>query len=200
MEEGNMSLNVDLIRESFEVAKPIADQVADKFYEFLWGDFPQAKPLFENVKMESQKKALIGSLVFAVDNIDKPEKLVPYLKKMGGRHIGYGTENEHYAWVGQSLIKTFAHFFGDDWTEELEGEWIKAYNFIAETMMEGAAEQAPELGDIRNRAKKICDSLLMEVLNEGWDEQFETKLRLKVRKALFDILEEESAELFKKAS
>tara|TARA_Y100000590_G_scaffold428536_1_gene539971 strand:+ start:281 stop:868 length:588 start_codon:yes stop_codon:yes gene_type:complete len=195
-----MSLNVELIRESFEKAKPIADKVADKFYENLWGDFPVAKALFENVDMKVQKKALVNSLVFIVDNVDNPDKLVPYLKKMGTRHVPYGTEEEHYAWVGQSLLKTFAFFFGDEWTDELESEWTTAYQFIAGTMLEGAAEYIPQSGDLKKKAKTICNSLLMEVLSEGIDEEFEAYVRARVRRVLFKVLEEESEELFKKAS
>lgn len=194
-----MSLNVELIRASFEQAKPIAGKVADKFYEILWGDYPASKALFEGVKMETQKKALLGALTFSVDNVDNPEKLVPYLKKMGSRHIAYGTEEEHYAWVGQSLLKTFAFFFGDDWTDELEAEWTTAYTFIAETMLEGAADSVPELGDIRSKAKDICDSLLKEIIEDGIDEQFEAYVRAKVRRVLLKVLDEESEKLFKKA-
>ena len=195
-----MSLNIELIRESFEKAKPIAGEVADKFYEFLWGDYSQSKALFEGVNMDKQKKALIGSLVFIVDNVDNAEKLVPYLHSMGERHTAYGTQKEHYAWVGQSLLKTFAHFFGEDWTKELEGEWIKAYNFIAETMMEGAAAVVPELSQIKGRAKEICDTLLMDILNEGFSTEFEDVARARIRKLLYEVMEEESRELFKKAS
>jgi len=195
-----MSLKVELIRESFDLAKPIADQVADKFYEFLWGDFPASQALFEGVKMETQKKALIGSLVYAVDHIDNPDKLVPYLQKMGERHVKYGAESEHYSWVGQSLLKTFAFFLKDAWTPELEQQWTLAYTFIAETMMEGAANMTPDLGEIKLRAKDICNSLLVEMLDEGVDNGFEQLVRAKVRKVLFKILEEESQELLKKAA
>lgn len=84
-----MSLDVELLRDSFEKAKPIADEVSKKFYEFLWEDYPASKALFETVDMKAQKKALIGSLVFVVDHVDQPEKLVPFLQEMGKRHVKY---------------------------------------------------------------------------------------------------------------
>lgn len=195
-----MSLNVQLIRDSFELAKPMADKVADKFYEFLWGDFPASKGLFEGVKMKNQKKALIGSLVYIVDHVDKPDELVPYLQKMGERHNAYGTEAEHYDWVGQSLLKTFAFFLEDAWTAELEEQWTLAYTFIAQTMLEGANNSTPEIGELKSRAKDICHSLLVEILEEGIDVEFEQYVRAKVRRVLFKILEEESRELLKKAA
>lgn len=57
---------------------------------------------------------------------------------MGERHGKYGVKPEHYDWVGQSLIKTFEHFFADAWTDDLEVAWIHAYNWIAATMLKGA--------------------------------------------------------------
>ncbi len=195
-----MSLNVELIRSSFEQAKPIADKVADKFYEFLWADYPASAALFEEVDMKRQKKALIGALVYAVDHVDQPDKLVPYLKDMGKRHVPYGTKPEHYEWVGASLLKTFAHFFGEEWTDELNQEWTAVYSFIAETMLEGAAEYVPQLSEVRGKAKEICDSLLKDLLDQEIDEDFELFARAKIRRILFKILEEESEELFKKSA
>ena len=54
-----MSLDIDLLKSSFENVKPIAGQVADKFYELLWGNYQGSDALFANANMENQKKLLI---------------------------------------------------------------------------------------------------------------------------------------------
>lgn len=133
-----MSLNIELLRESFEAVKPVAVPVVEHFYKTLFSKYPQAKPLFKNVDMGTQKGHLINSLVFIVDHVDKAEQLVPYLQKMGARHLKYGVQNEHYAWVGGSLIETFKHFFKDQWSQELESTWLTAFGVIAQQMQEGA--------------------------------------------------------------
>ena len=133
-----MSLNIELLRESFEVAKPLGIKITDKFYEFLFADYPQVKPMFENIDQEKQKAALLNSLVYIVDHLDQPEKLQSYLENMGGRHVGYGTEEAHYPAVGGTLLQTFEFFFQDKWTEELKSEWTKAYEAVAGMMIEGA--------------------------------------------------------------
>lgn len=133
-----MGLNIGMIRESFELAKPIADRIADRFYINLWGDQPLSKVLFEGVDMAKQKKALVGSLVQIVDSLDQPAKLTSYLQAMGARHLYYGTEEHHYEWVGAALLKTFGEFLGDSWTPVLVEQWTLAYKFIADTMKEGA--------------------------------------------------------------
>lgn len=134
-----MSLNIQIIQESFEKAKPIAGDIANTFYENLLSDYPELQPLFKNVKMEKQKEALIGSLVFIVDNLERPDTLIPYLGKMGARHVNYNVQPEHYNIVGATLLKTFAHYFGNDWTPELQEQWTDAYSLISQQMQKGAA-------------------------------------------------------------
>ena len=133
-----MTINVATIRESFEIAKPIANQVVNRFYENLFADFPESPSLFVNVDMTKQKAALLGSLIAAVDNLDKPDTLTKFLLGLGARHGKYGIQDVHYEWVGQSLLKTFGQFFGSAWTDDLRGQWAEVYGVIADTMKKGS--------------------------------------------------------------
>lgn len=137
-----MALNVKLIQDSFDQARPLGTEVTKKFYDILFTNYPAAKGFFEKTNFEAQEKALLGSLAFIVDNITDAEKLSKYLGDMGARHVDYGVEQEHYALVGDSLLKTFAFFFKDAWTEELNNEWAAAYGVITELMLAGAAQKA----------------------------------------------------------
>jgi len=190
-----MSLDIQIIRDSFAQAKPIADQVADKFYEFLFTDYPAAKPLFENVNMENQKKQLMGGLSRTVDLLDKPEELTKYLKASGQRHVKYGTKEEHYPLVGNTLIKTFAHFFGDAWTPELQQQWLWAYEFIANTMMQGAKEFSPTPVDIKDKIQNVCHKLVEEQLDLVIDDNIRAKIRERVRAEIYQAIDEEFAAL-----
>ena len=136
-----MTLQVQLLRDSFELAKPIADQISQKFYELLFQDYPQAQGLFQQVDMEKQQKALIRSLVFIVDNLENSDRLVAFLQGMGQRHGKYGVEDEHFEWVGTTLLKTFAYFFKDKWTDDLQQAWADAYGVIANTMKDSIHAQ-----------------------------------------------------------
>ena len=106
-----MSLDVNIIKSSFEKAKPIGPKVVHQFYEFLFSDYPDAKSLFERTNMLKQEKTLLNSLVFIVDHLTDEKVLRDYLFKMGQRHTEYGVAESHYDWVGASLLKTFAYFF-----------------------------------------------------------------------------------------
>lgn len=52
-----MSLNIEVLEQSFERVKPNATQFASSFYENLLTDYPQIRPLFANTTMEDQEKS-----------------------------------------------------------------------------------------------------------------------------------------------
>lgn len=133
-----MSLNIELLEESFNRIKPNAPEFATSFYDNLFADYPQAKPLFANTNMAEQKKKLIASLVLVIQNLRKPDALTGALKGMGARHVQYGTLPEHYPLVGASILKTFESYLGPDWTPEVKQAWVDAYGAIANLMLEGA--------------------------------------------------------------
>ncbi|MGB8685716.1 MAG: flavohemoprotein, partial [Microcoleus sp.] len=58
-----MSLNVELLEQSFDKVKPRANEFAASFYENLFQAHPEVKPLFANTDMGNQEKKLLNSLV-----------------------------------------------------------------------------------------------------------------------------------------
>ena len=133
-----MSLNVELLEQSFELVKPQADAFVASFYNNLFTDYPAAKPLFEHSDMAGQQKMLKGALVMVVENLRKPDVLSSSLRGLGARHVKYGALPEHYPLVGNSLLKTLGQYAGDAWTPELKGAWTDAYGAITELMLDGA--------------------------------------------------------------
>lgn len=133
-----MSLQVELLEESFGKVAPRAEEFATSFYDNLFTDYPAAKPLFASTDLASQQKKLLASLVFVVKNLRKPDALTGALEGLGARHVKYGALPEHYPLVGASLLKTFESFLGNDWTEEVKQAWVDAYGVITEVMLKGA--------------------------------------------------------------
>ena len=133
-----MSLNIELLEQSFAAVAPKADELVDTFYKNLFNDYPEAAPLFGNTEMAEQKKKLLASLKLAVDNLRKPDVLVPALEQMGARHVAYGAAEEHYPAVGATLLKSLAETAGDAWTDELNQAWADAYAEISKHMLNGA--------------------------------------------------------------
>ncbi|MEG4856251.1 pentapeptide repeat-containing protein [Microcoleus sp. K1-B6] len=140
-----MSLNVELLEQSFEKIKPRADEFATSFYEKLFTTHPELKPLFAKTDMAKQQKKLISALVLVVENLRSPEALGPVLNALGGRHIGYGVIPKYYGPVGDALLSAFEQSLQQDWTTEVKLAWTDAYRAITALMLKGAGvETTPE--------------------------------------------------------
>jgi hemoglobin-like flavoprotein len=140
-----MSLNVELLEQSFDKIKPRADEFAASFYEKLFTTHPELKPLFATTDRAKQQKKLISSLVLVVENLRSPEALGPVLKALGGRHIGYGVIPKYYRPVGEALLSAFEQYLQQDWTMEVKQAWIDAYGAITALMLKGGGvETTPE--------------------------------------------------------
>ena len=135
-----MSLQVELLEESFKQIVPQKDEFVASFYNNLFTDYPAAKPLFGSTDMAGQKMKLLGSLVFVVENLRNSEALTETLKGLGARHVKYGALPEHYPLVGNSLLKTFEQYLKEAWTPEYKQAWVDAYGVITELMLEGAKD------------------------------------------------------------
>jgi hemoglobin-like flavoprotein/uncharacterized protein YjbI with pentapeptide repeats len=139
-----MSLNVELLEQSFDKVKPRANEFAASFYENLFKAHPEVKPLFAHTDMGNQEKKLLNSLVLVVENLRNPEALGPVLNALGGRHVGYGAIPKYYGPVGEALLLTFEQYLLEDWTPEVKKAWLDAYKAITSLMLKGAGvDHAP---------------------------------------------------------
>jgi hemoglobin-like flavoprotein len=135
-----MSLNVPLLRSSFDLVVERQPQLTRRFYEILFERYPAAKPLFHRSKPELQEKMLTDALVAVMDRLEDAPWLTTTLKQMGAKHVAYGVTTEMYGWVGASLLATLAEVAREDWTPELEKAWTDAFGAIAGLMQAGAAQ------------------------------------------------------------
>ena len=144
-----MDIQVSLLEKSFAIVAPKAEALVHDFYETLFRDYPAVKPLFEGVDRREQEKKLLGALTLVINNLRKPQVLLPALRELGARHVGYGALPSHYPAVGATLLKVLAYHVGSAWTPELEQAWTGAYDVIQETMLEGAARLEPSTAPLR---------------------------------------------------
>jgi NAD(P)H-flavin reductase len=80
----------------------------------------------------------LGDVVRYVDDLDT---LVPILQALGRDHRKFGTVTEHYPAVGASLLATLEHF-DPGWNAQLAEDWTKAYQMVAQVMIDAAEEAA----------------------------------------------------------
>ena len=69
----------------------------------------------------------------------KLETILPAVKDLGRRHVGYGVEPAHYETVGTALIATLEKGLGSGFTPEVRAAWIEAYTALAAVMQDAAA-------------------------------------------------------------
>ncbi len=138
-----MTLQIELLENSFQAIAPRGEAFVTAFYERLFTHFPQTRAFFASTDMKEQRKKLLGALVLVIQNLRKPEVLTSALKGLGQRHVKYGVRPEHYPIVGAVLLETFADLLGDDWTPAYHDAWAQAYEAVCALMLEGATVATP---------------------------------------------------------
>jgi hemoglobin-like flavoprotein len=136
--EDDMSLDVELLRSSFDTVVEREPELAHRFYDTLFERHPQARALFRRNTRSEQEKMLTSALVAVMAHLDDAAWLRDTLLGLGAKHESYGVTPEMYGWVGGSLLATLKDICGGAWTPALERAWTQAYGVIAETMQEGA--------------------------------------------------------------
>lgn len=139
-----MTLDVRLLRSSFDSALADRPDLAEVFYEELFRRHPRARLLFHGTDMARQQRMLAESLWAVMDHLEDVPWLTSRLAELGRRHTDYGVTAEMYSWVGEALIATLAIANGDDWTPAHTATWAEAFATIAGMMLDGCRDQAVE--------------------------------------------------------
>jgi methyl-accepting chemotaxis protein len=135
-----MHLDVETLETTFDLVAPRGDELMDIFYARLFEVAPSVKPLFAGTDLKRQKGMLLGALVLLRKSLRDLDAIVPTLRALGARHVGYGAEPAHYTVVGEVLIASLAEIAGDAWRPEHELAWAAAFAVIADTMLSGARD------------------------------------------------------------
>ncbi|MBL8925907.1 MAG: flavohemoprotein [Pseudonocardia sp.] len=154
-----------LIRSSFAVVAPRADEIARHFFATLFGRLPETRDLFP-VNMEVQRSRLLRGLVHVVQMVDQPAALLPFLEQLGRDHRKFGVVAEHYDAVGVALLDAIATIAGPAWTPEVEKAWTDAYATVSGAMRTAArAERGPAtwLGRVAGHRRIGWDLAIVEV-------------------------------------
>ncbi len=130
-----------LVQQSFKQVVPIADTAATIFYERLFATTPALRPLFKG-DLTEQKKKLVQMLAYCVGKLDAPDELLPAVRALGRRHVGYGVTDEHYQLVGAALLSTLEIGLGAAFTAEVRDAWTAVYQVLSATMIEGTRAAA----------------------------------------------------------
>ncbi len=130
-----------LLEENLRLIEDRSDRVINYFYATLFLESPELRSLFP-AAMDAQRDRLFRALMAAVRNLGAGESFVPMLAQLGRDHRKYGVRAADYDVFGRALITALERYSEDVWVPELEEAWVRAYAYIAKTMIDGANEAA----------------------------------------------------------
>jgi hemoglobin-like flavoprotein len=129
---------VTMVQESFKKVAPIANTVADLFYDRLFEIAPEVRGMFPD-DLREQKKKLIGMLGIAVSNLHQFDTIIPAVETLANRHVDYGVKPEHFQPVGAALLWTLERGLGADFTPPLKKAWTDTYVTLSGIMEDAVA-------------------------------------------------------------
>lgn len=124
---------VELVQTSFLRVVPNSDRVADLFYDRLFDVTPDLRPMFPT-DLSAQKEKLVKMLTTAISNLHQLYSIMPAIRELGARHVGYGVTVPHYALVGGALLWAIERELGPEFTPELRTAWTEVYTALAGAM------------------------------------------------------------------
>ena len=130
---------LELVKASYAKLPEGGATMAVDFYRNLFELDPATRALFATEPAVMSVK-FSGELAAIVEAITSYETFAPRVSELAVRHNGYGVRPQHYRTVGQALIRALAAHLDEDWDEELEAAWRRAYNLVSELMMTAAGD------------------------------------------------------------
>jgi nitric oxide dioxygenase len=125
---------IDLVQASFAKVVPISDQAATIFYDRLFEQAPEVKPMFKG-DMREQRKKLMATLAVVVGGLNNLPTVLPAASALAKQHVAYGVVPKHYQAVGAALIYALSKGLGEQWTPALAGAWTAAYTTLSGYMI-----------------------------------------------------------------
>lgn len=131
------SEQVQIIKATVPVLAQHGETITTKFYADLLEAHPKLRNVFNNTHQATghQARALAGALYAYASNIDDLGRLSPAVELICHKHASLYIQPEHYAIVGEYLLKTMKTVLGDAATQDILGAWEAAYWQLANIMI-----------------------------------------------------------------
>lgn len=132
--------DVAVVQRSFAAVLPCADAVSRRFYERLFEAEPAVRSLFK-ADLTEQRRSLMLTLATVVQNLHQLDAVLPSVRGLAVRHVGYGVADRHYTVVGQALLGALADTVDDFGSSERQA-WASAYGALSRVMIDAAHSAA----------------------------------------------------------
>ena len=128
---------VQIIRSTVPVLKEHGNAITTHFYDTLLSEKPALNNVFNQANQANnhQASALAGALCAYASHIDDLGALSPAVEKICQKHASLYIQPEHYAVVGEYLLRAMGEVLGSALTEEILDAWGTAYWQLANIMI-----------------------------------------------------------------
>jgi hemoglobin-like flavoprotein len=128
----------ELVRTTFARLAVMPEVTGALFYQRLFDLNPELRPLFKN-DMRIQGVKLMTMLAMVVYNLHEPGQILPAIRDMGVRHVGYGVKPADYDALREALLWTIEQALAEDFTPAVRNAWTVCYDELAGEMKAAAA-------------------------------------------------------------
>lgn len=135
---------IDLVQRSFAKLLPIQEATAQLLFLRLMESEPSLQNLFRRCDLKEQGGRVMAALGMAVRGLDDPESLLPVLRDLAVRHVGYGVRPAHYVTFGEALLWTLEIALGDDFDRPAKEAWRAFYELLSSAMTEATLRQVAQ--------------------------------------------------------
>lgn len=123
-----------VVKKTFTLISDHTDKFAALFYDHLFEQAPELKPLF-TADMKDQGMKLVYLLATVISSIDHFERIIPQIQTLGREHLTYGVKPEYYTLVGDSLLWALEQQLAEAFTSEAKEAWLRTYTLLVDIMI-----------------------------------------------------------------
>ncbi len=129
-----------IVQETWRTFVPMKEQAVEAFYDKLFTDYPEVRPMFKG-DMQTQGTKFMTMLGQAVVLLDDFEVLAESLRHAGRTHSGYGVVDSDYDKVGTCLLWTLKQGLGEAYNADVEDAWATIYQTLASVMIDATHDE-----------------------------------------------------------
>ena len=161
------------LEKSYELLKPLLNDIAVKFYKELFLRQPEIKSLVKGINQKDQRQAFVNGLNFMFANLNDVEILLAALDELTVRFHDIGVTANHYNTITATLMEVMQEALGKTaWTKEFNESWAHVLGTFTERLLESqgnlegknmATTNTKGLSELINRESGIDEATIIDM-------------------------------------
>ncbi|QBY05349.1 NO-inducible flavohemoprotein [Thalassotalea sp. HSM 43] len=130
--------DIRIVKSTVPLLEAGGTAITDHFYQRMFNHNPELQDIFNmsNQHTGRQKLALFEAIAAYAKNIDNIAVLKHAVERIANKHTSFHIQPKDYDIVGHHLIETLRELLPEQFTEEVESAWTKAYGVLANVFID----------------------------------------------------------------